>query len=186
MVYSCGVPGIVAHLHRSANHSFSKLPERELLLIAGMGVEGDAHFGATVKHRSRVRADPTQPNLRQIHLLQGELLDELAACGFVVMPGDLGENITTRGVDLLALSVGTMLRLGADALVAVTGLRNPCAQIDNFQDGLLARVLSREESGGLVRRAGVMGVIVRSGRVAVGAAIGVQAPPGPHVPLTPV
>lgn len=178
--------GVVSHLHRSPTYTFSKAPERELVLVAGMGVDGDAHCGATVQHRSRVASDPTRPNLRQVHLLQGELLDELAASGFAVAPGDLGENITTRGMDLLALSVGTMIRLGDDALVAVTGLRNPCRQIDDFQIGLLDHVLGRDDAGRVIRRAGVMGVVVRGGRVAVGAVIDAQAPPGPHVGLEPV
>lgn len=156
------------------------------MLVAGMGVEGDAHFGATVRHRSRVAADPTQPNLRQVHLLQGELLEELSAAGLTVAPGALGENITTRGIDLLASSTGTILRVGEDVLVAVTGLRNPCRQIEHFQDGLLDRVLDRDVDGRLIRRAGVMGVVVRGGKVTVGATIDAQPPPGTFVHLEPV
>ena len=138
------VHGTVTHLHRSESHSFSKNEHDALVLVAGMGVEGDAHFGATVKHRSRVKADPLQPNLRQVHLMQRELHDELRAAGFSVGPGDLGENITTAGLDLLSLPVGTMLRIGDHALVALTGLRNPCSQIDDFQAGLLKEVLGRD------------------------------------------
>ena len=153
------------HLHRSASHSFSKYEHDALVLVAGLGVEGDAHFGATVKHRSRVKADPLQPNLRQVHLMQTELLDELRTAGFSVGSGDLGENITTAGVDLLALPVGTVLRIGDRALVALTGLRNPCSQINDFQSGLLKEVVDRDADGRIVRKAGVMGVVVLGGTV---------------------
>jgi hypothetical protein len=180
------VHGVVSHLHRSPTYTFSKAAERELVLVAGMGVHGDAHFGATVRHRSRVAVDPTRPNLRQVHLLQGELLDELAESGFDVAPGDLGENITSRGIDLLGLSTGTVLLLGDEAIVALTGLRNPCRQIDDFQEGLLSHVLVRDEQGDLIRRAGVMGVVIRGGTVTIGAPIAGQAPLGPHVRLEPV
>ena len=176
----------IVELHRSPSYSFSKERVSELVLVAGMGVEGDAHFGATVKHRSRVAADPSQPNLRQVHLLQAELLDELRGAGFAVVPGDLGENITTRGVDLLSLSTGTTLRLGEDVLLAVTGLRNPCRQIEDFESGLLQRVLVRDGDGRIVRRAGVMAVVVRGGAIAEADLIQVQTPPGPHLPLEPV
>ncbi|KGM34505.1 MOSC domain-containing protein [Inquilinus limosus] len=164
-------------------HSFSKPVVDTIRLLAGLGVEGDAHLGVTVKHRSRVRVDPTQPNLRQVHLIQGELHDELAAAGFIVRPGDLGENVTTRGIDLLGLPTGAKLRLGTEAVVEVTGLRNPCSQIDGFRQGLLKLVVGRDEAGNLVRKAGVMGIVLSGGAVRPGDPIGIELPPEPHRPL---
>ncbi len=155
-------------------------------LVEGLGVEGDAHLGATVQHRSRVRRDPTQPNLRQVHLLPGELFEEVLGAGHRVLPGELGENVTTSGVDLLALPTGTVLLLGDAAEVVVTGLRNPCRQIDDFQGGLLRQVLSRDADGAVVRRAGVMGVVRRGGQVRPGDPVVVVLPDGPHRPLEPV
>lgn len=172
------VATIVA-VHRSADHAFSKQSADRLELIAGVGVDGDAHAGPLVQHRSRVAADPTQPNLRQVHLIASELFTELAAAGHTVVAGQLGENVTTQGLDVHSLAVGSVLRLGEDALVAVTGLRNPCAQIERFQAGLLRHVAYRTDRGELVRRAGIMGVVVRGGRVTVGDTITVAAPPGP-------
>src|SRR5688500_17492392 len=119
---------VVIAVARSDMHSFSKAPQARILLVAGLGVEGDAHQGSTVRHRSRVARAPTQPKLRQVHRIHAELRDELRAAGFTVNPGDLGENVTTRGIDLLGLPVGARLRLGTEAVVEVTGLRNPCAQ----------------------------------------------------------
>lgn len=167
----------------SPTHSFGKPTLAAIRLLAGLGVEGDAHIGRTVKHRSRVAADPTQPNLRQIHLIHTELHDELRAAGFDVSPGQMGENITTRGVDLLALPTGTLLRLGSEAVVEVTGLRNPCAQLDTFRSGLMAAVLDRDESGRLVRKAGIMGVVQASGVVRPGDVVRAELPPLPHRPL---
>lgn len=178
--------GVVEFVHRNEQHSFSKETIDAVTLAAGLGVIGDAHCGAVVQHRSRVAADPTQPNLRQVHLIAGELLDELQGRGFAVGPGDLGENITTRGLDLLALGTGTLLRFGEGPLVAITGLRNPCAQLDRFQDGLMNAVLDRSSDGSLVRRAGAMGVVVLGGVVAAGDSISISAPPGEPVPLRPV
>jgi MOSC domain-containing protein YiiM len=175
--------GVVSNLHRNVAHGLSKREVEELVLVAGMGVEGDAHFGATVQHRSRVAADPSQPNLRQVHLMHHELHDELRAAGFTAGPGDLGENITTRGVDLLSLPTGTILRIGNGALVAITGLRNPCVQIDELEAGLLREVATRDPDGHLVRKAGVMGVVVLGGAVRREDAIDVALPPEPHVPL---
>ena len=149
-------------------------------------MEGDAHLGETVQHRSRVARDPTQPNLRQVHLIHGELHDELTTRGFDVGPGDMGENVTTRGVDLLALPTGTRLRLGDEAVVEVTGLRNPCVQLDRFQPGLMAAVLDRDADGGLRRLAGVMAVVLTSGDVRPGQPIEVEHPPEPHQRLEPV
>ena len=179
--------GQVVAVHRSASHSFSKYAEEEIVLVAGQGVAGDAHAGATVKHRSRVARDPSQPNLRQVHLLHAELFDELVGRDHPVFPGDLGENVTTRGLALLDLPTGTRLRFGDDgAEVEVTGLRNPCAQIDRFQPGLTGAVLDRDVNGALVRKAGVMAVVTAGGPVRPGDTILVQLPSAPHRPLQPV
>ena len=179
-----GAASVVA-VHRSSSHSFSKFAEEAITLVEGQGVQGDAHSGRTVKHRSRVARDPTQPNLRQVHLLHAELFDELMAAGFAVWPGELGENITTRGIDLLALSTGTRLRIGA-AVVEVTGLRNPCSQLDRFQQGLTAAVLDRDAQGQLVRKAGVMAVVVVGGQIRAGQAVEIERAVSPYMPLMPV
>jgi MOSC domain-containing protein YiiM len=178
-------PSIVA-VSASPVHGFSKEPRDTVRLVAGLGVEGDAHSGRTVQHLSRMRRDPDQPNLRQVHLIAGELLDELGALGHAVQPGGLGENLTTSGVDLLGLPTGTLLRIGTQAELEVTGLRNPCVQIDRFSPGLLAEVVGRDEAGEVVRRAGVMAVVRRSGDVHVGDTVYVVLPPEPHTPLAPV
>lgn len=172
----------VVAVHLNAAHVFSKTPQVELELVAGMGVMGDAHFGPTVRHRSRVAADPTQPNLRQVHLLSAEVLDEFRTAGYDVKSGDLGENITTARLDLHALPTGALLRIGP-CLLALTGLRNPCRQIEEFRSGLLGQVLRRDEHGGTERRAGVMAVVVEGGRIRAGDSIAVQVPPAPHTPL---
>lgn len=176
----------VVAVHRSSRHSFSKFAEDSITLVAGLGVEGDAHAGATVKHRSRIKRDPGAPNLRQVHLIQSELFDALVEQGHAVFPGEMGENITTRGLDLLALPVGTQLRVGADAVVKLTGLRNPCSQIDAFQAGLMAAVLDRDGQGRLVRKAGVMAIVLHGGNVAAGDTVQVLLPMGEHRPLEPV
>jgi MOSC domain-containing protein YiiM len=172
----------VVAVSRAPDHVFSKRNEDSIRLLAGLGVEGDAHAGKTVKHRSRVRRDPSQPNLRQLHLIHAELHDELNAQGFHVSPGDMGENVTTRGVDLLSLPTGTRLRLGDAAVAEVTGLRNPCVQLDRFQDGLMQAVLERD-GGELVRKSGVMAVVVEGGDVRPGDPISVELPAPPHAPL---
>ncbi|GAA5511574.1 hypothetical protein Dcar01_00285 [Deinococcus carri] len=164
----------------SPAHTFSKTPQPEIHLLSGLGVEGDAHAGRTVRHRSRVAQNPDQPNLRQIHLIHAELLDELRGQGFRAAPGDLGENVTTRGVDLLGLPRGTRLHLGEAAVVEVTGLRNPCAQIDAFQPGLLRAVLGHDAAGNLIRKAGIMGVVLAGGAVRPGDRLRVELPPQPH------
>jgi MOSC domain-containing protein YiiM len=164
----------------------TKPTRRSVRLLVGLGVEGDAHAGATVKHRSRVARDPGQPNLRQVHLVHAELHDELRERGFDISPGAMGENVTTRGVDLLALPTGTRLAIGPDAVVELTGLRNPCRQLDGLADGLMAAVLDRDADGHLVRKAGVMGVVVADGDVGAGDTIVVELPPDPHRPLEPV
>lgn len=173
----------VSAVHRDATHRFSKNTAAAIELVAGLGVAGDAHAGATVQHLSRVRADPSQPNLRQVHLIHQELFDWLATRGFTVAPGQLGENVTTTGVDLLGLPRGTMLRLGVEAVVEVTGLRNPCAQIDTFQHGLLKELVGRDGNGDIVRRAGIMGVVHRGGTVRPGDTLTVVLPDGPHEAL---
>ncbi|MFO1149712.1 MAG: MOSC domain-containing protein [Alsobacter sp.] len=170
----------VVAVARDGTHRFSKVLQDTIRLVAGLGVEGDAHCGETVKHRSRVAADPTQPNLRQVHLLPEELFAELAALGLPVAPGQMGENVTTRGIPLIELPAGALLRLGAEAVVEVTGLRNPCQQIEAFRPGLLAAVLGRDAAGRLVRKAGIMGVVRRGGPVRPGDAIALDLPPPPH------
>jgi MOSC domain-containing protein YiiM len=181
--YGDQTSGRVLSVARAGGHDFSKQSEPELRLVAGFGVEGDAHQGATVKHRSRVAIDPTLPNLRQVHLIHAELFGELAGKGFTVRPGDLGENIATRGVDLLALSRGALLRIGDSAILEVTGLRNPCAQIERFQTGLLAAVLNRGANGEVIRKSGIMTIVLAGGTVRPGDPIAVELPPEPHLPL---
>ncbi|WP_280155222.1 MOSC domain-containing protein [Piscinibacter sp. XHJ-5] len=170
----------VAAVHRSASHRFSKQPQASIRLLQGLGVEGDAHLGVTVRHRSRVAQDPTQPNLRQVHLIHAELFDELRAKGFEVAAGQLGENVTTHGIDLLALPRGTRLHVGDAAVIELTGLRNPCAQLDAFLPGLMSALVGRDAQGGLVRKAGVMGIVSIGGEVKAGDAVRVEHPPLPH------
>ncbi|HLV54874.1 MAG TPA: MOSC domain-containing protein [Actinotalea caeni] len=176
---------VVVSVSADATHRFSKEPQARITLVEGLGVAGDAHAGATVQHRSRVRRDPTQPNLRQVHLIHAELLEEVNAHGHEVGPGTLGENVLTRGVDLLALPRDTRLRIG-QAVLRVTGLRNPCRQIDDARPGLLARVVGRAPDGSVVRRCGVMAVVERGGDIAPGDAIVVEIPQGAQEPLQPV
>lgn len=175
--------GIVQAVSLSPAHTFSKPNVSSIQLLAGRGVHGDAHCGELVKHRSRVKQNPNQPNLRQVHLIHAELHDELNAAGFRVRAGDMGENITTRGIPLLALPTDTRLYIGDNAVVQITGLRNPCYQLDGFQDGLMKAVLEQDEQGNLIRKAGVMGIVLRDGEVKPGDVIRVELPPGPHRPL---
>lgn len=175
--------GVVVAVSRSETHTFSKLNQASIELLTGLGVEDDSHLGKTVKHRSRVAVDPTQPNLRQVHLIHSELHEELQAAGFVVSAGQMGENITTRGIDLLSLPTNTKLYIGNTAVIELTGLRNPCAQLDRFQSGLMAAVLGRDEQGKLIRKAGVMGIVVVGGKVNPGDSICIELPPQPHQPL---
>lgn len=177
------MPPIVTAVSRKAAHEFSKDNQASIRLLCGLGVEGDAHMGETVKHRSRAAQNPNQPNLRQVHLIHSELHDALQAAGFCVSAGQMGENITTRGIDLLGLPKGTQLRIGGSAIIEITGLRNPCAQLDNFQPGLMAATLDRDEQGNLIRKAGVMGIVLASGEVRPGDLIFVALPPEPHRPL---
>lgn len=178
--------GVVTAVSLRKGHHFSKINAMSIRLLRGLGVDGDAHMGETVKHRSRVAKDPNQPNLRQVHLLHEELFEELRPKNFIVRPGDMGENVTTRGVDLLALPAGTRLHLGESAVVEITGLRNPCIQIDRFQKGLMAATLDKDADGNLIRKAGVMSVVLAEGDVRPGDAVHVELPDGPHQPLRPV
>jgi MOSC domain-containing protein YiiM len=172
-------PHVVA-VSSSSLHAFSKEVAPQINLLAGLGVEGDSHCGVTVKHLFRVRQDPTQPNLRQVHLVHAELFDELLAQGFAVTSGQIGENITTRDLDLLTLPAGSELHIGDSAVVKLTGLRNPCGQLNQFQPGLMAAVLGRTPDGKLVYKAGVMGVVLASGLVRPGDSIRVRLPAEPH------
>jgi MOSC domain-containing protein YiiM len=177
---------VVIAVSACATHAFSKVALPSIRLLKGLGVEGDAHMGPNVKHRSRVAIDPSQPNLRQVHLIPSELFQTLAAQGFTVQPGDMGENITTRGIDLLSLPRGTRLRLGNDAIVEITGLRNPCKQIDGLQQGLMEAVIERDPERGLIRKAGIMGIVLEGGTVTPGDDISIERPPMPHEALKPV
>ncbi|MFD9706393.1 MOSC domain-containing protein [Lentzea sp. NPDC059081] len=178
--------GVVTAVSRNEEYTFTKPARESITLLAGLGVEGDVHQGVTVKHRSRVAKDPTAPNLRQVHLVHAELLDELRDKGYEVEPGSIGENVTTRGIDLLGLPTGTVLRLGPEAVVEVTGLRNPCAQIDAFSKGMLKEVLFRGPGGELVRLAGIMSVVLAGGVVRPGDEVRVELPAHPHQALLPV
>jgi MOSC domain-containing protein YiiM len=177
------MPPTVVSVAASPSHTFSKQAGPTIRLLAGLGVEGDAHCGETVKHRSRVAVDPTQPNLRQVHLIQEEVLAELRALGFDVVPGSIGENVVTRGVDLLSLPRDTKLALGPTAVIRLTGLRNPCTQLDTFQRGLMAAVVDRNDAGQLVPKSGVMAVVVATGVVSAGDAIQIRLPEGARVRL---
>ncbi|MGD9891820.1 MAG: MOSC domain-containing protein [Dehalococcoidia bacterium] len=170
----------------SATHTMAKGNQEAIHIRAGYGVEGDAHAGSTVKHRSRVARNPHQPNLRQVHLIHAELHEELRDAGFNIAPGQMGENITTRGIDLIGLPTGARLQLGDDAVIEITGLRNPCAQLDRIQSGLMAAVLDRDEQDNLIRKAGVMAVVLAGGTVRPGDVITIELPPEPHCPLEPV
>jgi MOSC domain-containing protein YiiM len=178
--------GVVTAVSRSAKHTLTKPNEHSIRLLAGLGVEGDAHSGTTVKHRSRVARDPSQPNLRQVHLVHAELHDTLREQGFAVSAGQMGENVTTRGIDFLGLPTGARLRLGEMAIVEVTGLRNPCAQLDRIQPGLMGATLERAADGNLIRKAGIMAVVIEGGEVRPGDPIRVELPPDPRRPLAPV
>jgi len=175
--------GRVVAVARDGEHRFSKQATAEITIVAGLGVEGDAHQGVTVKHRSRVAVDPTVPNLRQVHLIHAELLDDLASKGFTVAPAELGENVTTQGVDLLGLPRGALLSLGDQVVLEVTGLRNPCAQIERFQTGLLGAVVDKRADGRPILRAGIMSIVRNGGVVRPGDEITVELPSLPHVAL---
>jgi len=178
--------GIAIAVCSSAAHTMAKALRPSIRLLAGIGVEGDAHAGATVRHRSRVAKDPGRPNLRQVHLIHAEMHDALSTAGMPVVPGQMGENVTTRGVDLLALSTGARLHLGASAVLEITGLRNPCTQLDGIHPGLMAAMLRRNPDGSVARRAGVMAIVLEGGEVLPGDRIWVEPPAGQHRPLEPV
>lgn len=175
--------GIVVAVSRSADYTFSKLNQGSIRLLAGLGVEGDVHSGKKVKHRARVKQNPNQSNLRQVHFIHAELHDELRAQGFKVSPGRMGENITTRGIDLLNLPRGAHLHLGKEAIVEVTGLRNPCEQLDEFQDGLLKACVAKDAEGNIIRKAGIMSIVLVGGEVFPDDPIRIEFPPKPHQPL---
>ena len=178
-----GYSGHVVAVCSDDRHAFSKFEKSSIRLLAGLGVEGDAHMGEKVQHRSRVRANPDQPNLRQVHLIHQELFEEVGEKGFSVTVGDLGENITTKDIDLLSLPRGAILHIGPDAEVEITGLRNPCAQIENWQKGLLAAVLDKSEAGNLIRKTGIMGIVLNGGVVRAGDRIEVSLPAKPWATL---
>ncbi len=180
------MPATVTAVHKSPTHTMQKNAQTSIRLLAGLGVEGDAHAGTTVKHRSRVAKDPSQPNLRQIHLIHSELHTALQEAGFVVAPGQMGENITTQGVDLLGLPRGARLLIGPEAIIEITGLRNPCWQLEGIQPGLMQAVLDRDEDGNLIRKAGVMGIVVVGGEVKASDTIQIELPAPPFLPLEPV
>ena len=171
--------GVVKSVSKSGEHTFSKFNCDKIQLLKGLGVEGDAHMGKKVKHRSRVAKDPTQPNLRQVHLIHSELFDELSEKGFKVRDGEMGENITTSGIDLLNLPQGTKLRIGKSVQIEVTGLRNPCKQLDTLQVGLMKALLDKAEDGSLIRKAGIMGIVLEGGEINGGDEIIVEFPPSP-------
>jgi MOSC domain-containing protein YiiM len=177
--------GVVIAVHRRPTHRLAKDTQESITLLEGVGVEGDAHAGATVQHRSRKRFKAELPNLRQVHLIAAELHDELDQQGFRVGPGEMGENVTTRGLDLIELPTGTRLHLGSEAIVEVTGLRTPCVQLDRWQQGLMKATLDRDEEGNLIRKAGVMGVVIAGGQIRADDQIAVTLPER-HEPLQPV
>ena len=174
--------GKIVAVCRAAKNGFSKPPCARIDLVAGMGVEGDAHSGRTVQHLYLKKKDASVANLRQVHLMHAELFDELAGKGFDVGPGDIGENITTRGIDLLALPCGTRLTIG-EACIELTGIRTPCHQINKFQKGLLKALVDTDEGGNKILKSGVMGIVLQSGAVRPGDTVAVALPAGPHQPL---
>jgi MOSC domain-containing protein YiiM len=180
------MPAVVLAVHRSGEYTFTKPTVESIQLLEGLGVEGDVHAGVTVKHRSRVQRDPTQPNLRQVHLIHAELHDQLGTQGFAIGPGEMGENVTTRGIDLLGLATDTVLRFPSGAAIRVTGLRNPCGQLNGLQSGLMNACVYKDEVGETVRLAGVMAVVLADGEIRPGDEIAFEPPEGPFRALEPV
>lgn len=178
--------GRVVAVNRSGSHTFTKPNEVFVRLVAGQGIEGDAHRGEIVKHRSHIRKNPNQPNLRQVHLIHEELHDELRAAGFAVSAGKVGENITTRDIDLLGLPTGARLQIGEQAVIEVTGLRKPCRQLDGYQQGLMAAVIGQDAAGNPTYKCGIMAIVIADGEVRPGDAIRITLPPQPHCRLEPV
>jgi MOSC domain-containing protein YiiM len=175
--------GIVKSVSKSSTHTFGKYNCTKIVLLKGLGVQGDAHMGEKVKHRSRVAKDPNQPNLRQVHLIHSELFDELKIKGFIVQDGEIGENITTKGINLLSLPKDTLLSIGESVKIVVTGLRNPCKQLDSIKDGLMKAVLDKDNEGNLIRKTGIMGIVLEGGEVKVGDNISYDLPKKPHMKL---
>ncbi len=175
--------GIVKSVSKSGSHTFNKFNCDRIVLLKGLGVEGDAHMGEKVKHRSRVSKDPSQPNLRQVHLIHSELFDELKEKGFNLKNGEIGENITTEGIELLTLPKDTILNIGETVRIMITGLRNPCKQLDSLKEGLMKAVLDKDEEGNLIRKAGVMGIVLEGGEVKIGNSITVELPSKPYQKL---
>ncbi len=173
----------VVSVSRDVRHRFGKPAVESILLVEGFGVEGDAHAGATVQHRYLVARDPTAANLTQVHLIPAELFAELTTLGHRVAPGELGENVTTLGIDLIHLPLGARLHLGTDAVVQITGLRSPCSEINGYQKGLMKKLIDTDAAGQVVRRAGVMGIVVHGGTVTPGDEIRVELPAGDQLPL---
>ncbi len=166
--------GFVVSVSSKETPGVGKVPRTEIVLVAGHGVEGDYHFGTKVRHRSRVAKNPDQPNLRQVHLIHEELFEELASEGITVEAAAMGENVTTRGIALLELATGTRLHLGESAVVELTGLRNPCNQLDAIDERLLPAVGQKQADGSILRKGGVMGVVVTGGVVRPGDVIRVM------------
>ncbi len=173
-------------LSKSPFHTFTKTPEHSVRLLEGLGVDGDTHSGKTDQHRSHAARNPNAPNLRQVHLIHSELHDELREKGFKVGPGQMGENITTRGVDLLSLPAGTRLHLGKHAIVELTGLRNPCKQLNTIQDKLMQATIEKKADGTILRKSGVMSIVIAGGDVFLNDAIRVELPAEPHRAMEPV
>lgn len=176
-----GVAKVIA-LSKSASHTLKKENYNSLELLKGLGVNGDAHMGKNVKHRSRVARNPYQLNLRQVHLIHGELLEELKTNGYHIIPGQMGENITTSGIDLLSLPKDTILKIGVSS-IQITGLRNPCYQLDGIQPGLMKAVLDKDADGNLIRKAGVMAIVLEGGTIETGDEISIEYPEKPHQAL---
>ena len=175
--------GKIISLNKSPKHCLSKQPYASISLLKGLGVEGDVHMGKTVKHRSRVAKDPTQPNFRQIHLIPNELFTELRLLGFEVRAGEMGENITTEGINLLELPKDTILKIGLEAKIKITGLRNPCNQLNSIKSGLMQAVISKDASGNLIRKAGVMGIVIEGGVITLDDHIEIHLPSKPFEKL---
>ncbi|TFC73629.1 MOSC domain-containing protein [Cryobacterium sp. TMS1-20-1] len=176
-------PGTVVSVSRDDLHRFSKPAVASIRLLAGIGVEGDSHAGVTVQHRYAKKRNPLAPNLCQVHFMAAELFDDLVPTGYTVTPGELGENVTTAGIDLMTLPLGTRLHLGADAVVSITGMRSPCSLINGYQKGLMKQLITTDAVGTVHRRGGIMGVVVTGGVVKPGDGIRVELPAGEHVPL---
>jgi len=172
----------VMSVNQAARHDVRKTPVAALHLRSGLGADGDAHYGATVQHRYDRRRDPSRLNLRQVHLIGAELLEELGRAGYRIAPGDLGENITTADIDLASLPAATRLHIGSSAVLELTGLREPCVLLDRIAPGLRLAACG-ERSGETILRHGAMAIVVAGGEVRAGDAIEISLPPSPHRPM---